>query len=1257
MENENIELEFDMEDNGCPFGKINRNEVEKNFDNFMKKHSMKKDPETKKYDKDITHTCMGPPFGSYHIPDEEYDEFINLYKRVLLFREDLHVIERQKLIGPLLIDIDLRQEKKHRDRKYLEVHITKIIEYVVDIIHTHYNISKKNIESFVFEKDEPSFDQDKNNYKDGFHLVFPIPLHVGARAFITNEIKKKVKENKLFDDIPYINAKGLDEIFDNSVVWANGWFIYGSRKHTGKLYELTQIYDGYMNIITLEKYEQDELVSLLAIRQYTEDVEIKLRKSKNTPEIKVKLQEFTDSLVNKKKKKNDSMVNNVNDKLDKMNERFNNVLKPKPKSHAKKLEIQMAKELIQLLSPKRADSYEDWIRVCWALKNVDECLLPVFIEFSKKCKDKFNKEKCEEVWGQAHYNFTLASLFWWAKTDDPDGYTEFIRQNIDEKIREADTGTHDDLAKIMYEMYKFSYRCVSVKKNIWYEFQGHRWVQIDSGYTLAIKLSDELAAEFAKLSVVLLSSSGSDKKMGFGDTSDKKYFNGKKAINIIEKLKNEGFRNSVIAACAKRFLDSKFEEKLDDNKDLIGFENGVFDLRPECFGFRPGSPDDYISMSVGYDFKNFKDNDPQIMEIVHYFKTVQQEEDLRKYVLTLFASFLDGHNRNQKFILCTGSGCHASGTNIMMYDGSLKKVEKIKLGEEIMGDDSRPRKVINLFKGKEDMYTITLENGELFTVNKNHRLALRNNFKSIITEGKDIFDNDCFILSWYEYLSGDGIPVKMTKSFLKKDDAESFHKEIITENSNYINYLEVIPIIVYDYGKLISELEDIKIDFKMYSVDVHLEKEHIKNTTIDTYNNVIEKGIKDANKFTHVKLNKKLEYIAGLIDKYGKNGNNSYLLPKEVFNNSDIEYIIRTSNIRILFNNIDDNYIELIGNIPVKICNKIDVELSYDYIIKKVENVGPNMFYGFELDGNKRYVMGNMMVTYNSNGKSTSIDLMQYAMGQYFGILPTTVITVKHKNSSGARPELANKKGKRFLVIQEPEHDDVVYVGQMKNLTGSDWIETRALYGDPFMYKPQFKLILVCNKLPHIPANDGGTWRRLRVIPWESEFVDKPNPSNPKQIKKDAELIEKLRDWKQGFIWILLNKYYLDYRKNGIIEPPKVTHFTDKYKKDSDVYYEFMKDTYVITGVQKDYETVNTVHKAFVEWYRSQHGNQNIPSRKELVSYVQNMDPKIKIVVGNIRGIKDIHEVDDDDKVVDLGSKKKETNIQKQSKVAAETSV
>lgn len=258
------------------------------------------------------------------------------------------------------------------------------------------------------------------------------------------------------------------------------------------------------------------------------------------------------------------------------------------------------------------------------------------------------------------------------------------------------------------------------------------------------------------------------------------------------------------------------------------------------------------------------------------------------------------------------------------------------------------------------------------------------------------------------------------------------------------------------------------------------------------------------------------------------------------------------------------------------------------------------------------------------NGKSATVDLIKRMIGDYFGVLPVTVLTCKKKSSSGPSPETADKYGKRFLVIQEPEHNDTIYVGQMKELTGEDTLYARALYGDPFEYVPMFSIVLTCNNLPHIPSTDRGTWRRLRVTPYDSEFVSS-NPVGPKQFIGDETLKEKFDDWVQPLIWLLLNKYYpifkegVDGKQYTIKTPEIVTLKTNDYKKDSDYYIEFLEESFKFTKDETDTESISFVYDAFVAWYKSSYGGQE-PPRKRFVEYLEKN--KIKHDKQNILGIK-----------------------------------
>jgi hypothetical protein len=78
-----------------------------------------------------------------------------------------------------------------------------------------------------------------------------------------------------------------------------------------------------------------------------------------------------------------------------------------------------------------------------------------------------------------------------------------------------------------------------------------------------------------------------------------------------------------------------------------------------------------------------------------------------------------------KIVVIGKPGCHAPGTKILMFDGNLKNVEDVKVGDQIMGDDSTPRNVLGLCQGIDEMYRMTPIKGESYVLNEQHILTLK----------------------------------------------------------------------------------------------------------------------------------------------------------------------------------------------------------------------------------------------------------------------------------------------------------------------------------------------------------------------------------------------------------------------------------------------------------------------------------------------------------------------------------------------------
>jgi Tfp pilus assembly pilus retraction ATPase PilT len=92
-------------------------------------------------------------------------------------------------------------------------------------------------------------------------------------------------------------------------------------------------------------------------------------------------------------------------------------------------------------------------------------------------------------------------------------------------------------------------------------------------------------------------------------------------------------------------------------------------------------------------------------------------------------------NTKQGLVLVTGptgSGkCLGPGTEVLMFDGNVKKVEEIKVGDLLMGPDSKPKAVLKTTAGVGPLYKINPIKGKPWVCNDEHILTLRRTTRSV----------------------------------------------------------------------------------------------------------------------------------------------------------------------------------------------------------------------------------------------------------------------------------------------------------------------------------------------------------------------------------------------------------------------------------------------------------------------------------------------------------------------------------------------
>jgi P4 family phage/plasmid primase-like protien len=226
-----------------------------------------------------------------------------------------------------------------------------------------------------------------------------------------------------------------------------------------------------------------------------------------------------------------------------------------------------------------------------------------------------------------------------------------------------------------------------------------------------------------------------------------------------------------------------------------------------------------------------------------------------------------------------------------------------------------------------------------------------------------------------------------------------------------------------------------------------------------------------------------------------------------------------------------------------------------------------------------------------SNGKSMTQTLMRYTFGDYQTSLQTTALTRKRPESGAANPDMIVTKCKRYIYMGEPDQNEKLNTSRMKQLSGEDIVEARGLFSEQEKFKMMGKIFLACNDLPPVSSMDDGTWRRLRVIPHISTFVDPNKPADPTAniYHKDLHLEHKLRKWRTSFLSLLVHYYETRYLAGGMQEPACVLAASAEYKEQNDTFHSFVQENFVLEPGAGPVR-ITEVMECYRDWKATQYG-------------------------------------------------------------------
>ena len=146
--------------------------------------------------------------------------------------------------------------------------------------------------------------------------------------------------------------------------------------------------------------------------------------------------------------------------------------------------------------------------------------------------------------------------------------------------------------------------------------------------------------------------------------------------------------------------------------------------------------------------------------------------------------------------------------------------------------------------------------------------------------------------------------------------------------------------------------------------------------------------------------------------------------------------------------------------------------------------------------------------------------------------------------------------------------------------------------------------MLTCNKLPDIPSNDGGTWRRIRAVEFASKFCEDPDPNIETEFPVDIDLSSQVEELGRALISVLI-PYYKKYLDEGLKEPPSVMAYTLEYQKRCDNFLDFVAEHIISTGDNNDVIRLADVFSSYKEFFRqNQPDNAKLPGSKDLKDYI-----------------------------------------------------
>ena len=454
---------------------------------------------------------------------------------------------------------------------------------------------------------------------------------------------------------------------------------------------------------------------------------------------------------------------------------------------------QILSELVSKV-PIQEKSYQDWFKLGSTLFQLDESNVDIFLEYSKR----------SEHWDER------GALSQWSKFKKSKKKLDYYR------ILEGMAGIYRNepminvpfiVSLLLKHAEKFDFAvCTAVepRKEMYY-FTGSIWKK---DYGMANWRRCIQTFEINTL-----------EQIDSGDINTREYLKG-----LIKSVK--GVNNLIDEYCTQ-VIDLDFIDKLDSNKNLLGFENLVFDLKLKKF--REYRFNDYISLTTKYDIPVTDSFEPisntEIRkELEEFINKIYPDSGVKDYVLSHFAKALSGEMGDEECFTHSGTGGNGKTRFFELikevFGSYFHEMDISFISKDNKTDPNKPNPVWDYMRGKRIFNPTEPEKGTVMNVKilkkltsqepTSYRKLYENDMRVFRPQGKlDICCNDKLILDE----SGDAIERRIVvipyeSKFLSADRFNSelnipnVHVADLLINSKFKTWKEEFMLILLEiFGK------------------------------------------------------------------------------------------------------------------------------------------------------------------------------------------------------------------------------------------------------------------------------------------------------------------------------------------------------------------------------------------------------------------------------------------------------------------------